>query len=576
MKRNLCALLGLLVPTLLLAACEPKRSVDLVLRDVKVIDVESGAVVSGQVVVVDQGVIEAVLPDTREGQFEAAQMVDADGSFLIPALGDAHVHLQYPSELENYRRHGVGLVVNMSGGPTHLALRDDVRQGRRDGPRIVTVGPTLDGPRPTNPLFTSVTPETAPEIVGWMAEQGYDAVKVYQQMDAETLRSVIDAARDKGMITTGHVSRESGIEGALEAGLRYVAHGEELAFEAFEEEPRRFDRSQIPTLAARLAERGVTVTPMIRYLQDVPPQVLALDSFLAQDAFAALPAGMKLSFGARQGWFANRESPDAFAAQMEDAAEFVSDLTAALRDRGVPLILGTDAGFGGALPGYGVHLELRSLVAAGLSELEALQTATLNLGRYLQEIGAAEPPWGRIESGFSADLLLLRDNPLENIAATESIAGVALAGRWISEQGLVEIEQNLRNRQELLLPFATAFEDALLEGDVRAAREAVAGIPEEVAGEPLISPDNCIFLGYRYYYRGQRDLAGQLYDLCAEMYPRSAPLWWHIGQAREDGGNRDGAIAAYAKALESNPWYQDPEEAIARLEKAPEGAEPDP
>ena len=277
-----------------------------------------------------------------------------------------------------------------------------------------TAGPTLDGSTPTNPLFTSVTPETADEIVAWIADQGYDAVKVYQQVEAETLEAIVRSAESRGLITTGHVSRDLGVQGALDAGLRHIAHGEELAFESFDEEARRYDRSRIPELADLLSERGVTVTPMINYLEAVPDQVLALDAFLGSDPMNLVPAGMRLSFGPRQGWFSGRDEPAAFAEQMADVAGFVAELTAALNERGVRLILGTDAGFGGAIPGYGVHRELESLVSAGLSELEALHTATLNVGRFLQEIDPNRTPWGRIESGFSADLLLLGRNPLSD------------------------------------------------------------------------------------------------------------------------------------------------------------------
>lgn len=253
---------------------------------------------------------------------------------------------------------------------------------------------------------------------------------------------------------------------------------------------------------------------------------------------------------------------------MADVAGFVAELTAALDGRGVRLILGTDAGFGGAIPGYSVHQELRSLVRAGLSELAALQTATLNVGRYLHELDAGRTPWGRIEPGFAADLLLVRQNPLEEISATEQIAGLALAGRWYGSDDLADLDRRLRARQAALMPHARAFEEALVGGDVEAARHVAASLPADLADEPLISPDNCIFLGYRHYYGGQRELAGRLYEVCAEMHPAAAPLWVHIARAREAGGDAEGAIDAYRRALDSSPWFGQPAEAIRRLETA--------
>ncbi len=551
----------------LLLSCGQREPVDLVIRNATIVDVESGELNTGRAVVVRDGVITDIVSSKRASAYDAATQVDATGGFLMPALADAHVHLEDPSELESYLRYGVGLVVNMAGAPMHLGLREAIEEGRRVAPRIVTVGPTLDGSRPTNPLFTSVTPETAADIVAWIADQGYDAVKVYQQLEAETLSAIVQAAESRELITTGHVSRSTGILGALDAGLRYIAHGEELAFESFDQETGRYDRSRIPALADLLSDRGVTVTPMIDYLEQVPDQVLALEAFLESDPLSLVPAGMRLSFGPRQGWFSGRDEPEAFAEQMADVAGFVAELTAALNARGVPLILGTDAGFGGAIPGFGVHRELHSLVRAGLSELEALQTATLNVGRYLQEIDPNRTPWGRIEPGFSADLLLLGRDPLAGISATEQIEGVALAGRWHTRDDLLQLEGQLRARQSSVLPHAQRFEDAFAEGDVAATREALDSASPDLGDDTLVSPSNCIFLGYRFYYRGRRELAGDLYEICAEMHPDSAPLWWHIGQAREDSDFVQGAIQAYSRALEANPWYRQPAEAIRSLEE---------
>ena len=550
-----------------LLACHPPSQIDLVLRNAAIVDVERGEAVVGRAVLVNQGLVHGVVPEARLSEYRAATTIDCGGGYLIPALADAHVHLGSAAELRNYLLYGVGLVFNMSGGPMHLDLREAVAAGRVEGPEIVTVGPTLDGGEPTNPLFTSVDPESAAEVVGWIADQDYDAVKVYQQMDAPTLSAVVEAATSRGMVVTGHVSRLAGIEGALDAGLRYVAHGEELAFEAFDEASRTFDRDGIAELAAELSRRGVTVTPMIDYLASVPPQVLALDGYLASAPMALLPASTRLSFGPRQGWFSNRDEPAAFARQMEDAAGFVAELTRELHARGVPLILGTDAGFGGAIPGYGVHLELQRLVEAGLSELEALRTATRNVGLYLRRIDPRRTPWGRIEPGFGADLLLLRDDPLEEISATLGIEGVLRAGRWHGAEDLARLEEELRARQTALIASARAFESALVDGDVEAARAAVDSRPAELAGEPLISDANCIFLGYRHYYGGRRELAGRLYEICAEMHPESSPLWVHVARARQAGGDRQGAVDAWRRALDLNPWYEAPGEAIQSLEE---------
>jgi hypothetical protein len=82
-------------------------------------------------------------------------------------------------------------------------------------------------------------------------------------------------------------------------------------------------------------------------------------------------------------------------------------IIARLHRAGVPLLAGTDAPPGvGIVPGMSLHRELGRFVAAGLSPLEALQTATINPARFLEKTGEL----GSIEAGQTADLVLLDAN----------------------------------------------------------------------------------------------------------------------------------------------------------------------
>ena len=538
---------------------------DAIIHNVTIIDVIEGEAVADNAIVVVDGQISDIVSDRHVRDYDVDTIIDGGGNFVIPALADVHVHIQSRAELQSFVRYGVGLVVNMSGGPQHLEMREAVASGELLGPSVISFGPTLDGDPPTNPLFVTVSPDSASEIIEWIDGKGYDAVKVYQQMDDDTLAAVIAAAKARALITSGHVSREIGIEQAINAGQRYIAHGEELAFESFDEASRTYNLGDLPELAERLSKTGVTVTPMVAYLKNIPRQVSGLQEYLASAEMGTVPAAMRMSFDQRQGWFANREDPDGFIDQIKSLTSFVGSLTAELHERDASLVLGTDAGFGGAIPGFSVHEELAALVDVGLSELAALQTATLNVGEYLMNIDPARPTWGQVRPGYVASMVLIGGNPIEDIAATKDIRGVMIGGHWMDRNELGRMEDALARRQQALLPIARAFEDALVSGDPIAARAAIEAIPVEMAGEPLINADNCIFLGYRHYYGGNRPLAGRLYESCAKMHPHSSALWIHIARAFESERRTDAAIQAYRRAGELNPWYGDPESSIDRL-----------
>ena len=129
---------------------------------------------------------------------------------------------------------------------------------------------------------------------------------------------------------------------------------------------------------------------------------------------------------------------------MSEGFEFQRKLTKALSDAGAKLMVGTDALIQTTLPGFSVHRELAELVAVGLTPYEALRASTTRPFEFLRELDQA----GTIEVGKRADLVLLEDDPLEDIANTRSIAGVMIAGRWLSRAELDELTVQLAERTE--------------------------------------------------------------------------------------------------------------------------------
>ena len=100
-----------------------------------------------------------------------------------------------------------------------------------------------------------------------------------------------------------------------------------------------------------------------------------------------------------------------------------------LRDAGIPILAGTDAGYLNSFnyPGIGLHDELQRYVEAGLTPREALASATLTGPKFL---GHADR-YGAVAKGKSADILMLDANPLMDISATRKIRGVVTKGQWL-------------------------------------------------------------------------------------------------------------------------------------------------
>src|SRR5690606_41401968 len=84
------------------------------------------------------------------------------------------------------------------------------------------------------------------------------------------------------------------------------------------------------------------------------------------------------------------------------------------------------------VPGFSIHHELDGMINAGLKPLEAIQTGTINPATFFDE------SFGEVKEGYYADLILLDDNPLENIDNLKNPVGIMERGQWM-DRATIEI-----------------------------------------------------------------------------------------------------------------------------------------
>ncbi len=141
----------------------------------------------------------------------------------------------------------------------------------------------------------------------------------------------------------------------------------------------------------------------------------------------------------------------------------LTTLTGALHRAGVPILAGTDAAPGVfVVPGFSLHDELAEMVAAGLTPMEALQTATSNPARFWSRTDI-----GRVAPNTLADLVLLAKDPTADIHNTTTIRAVVAAGKLDARaaragllHGVETAPLRLRGRPRRKRPLANNREDA--------------------------------------------------------------------------------------------------------------------
>ncbi len=456
---------------LTIAACGDRAptSADLVITHATVIDVSDGTLAADQTIFVEANRIVAILPSRDASVPAGATIVDATDRYVIPGLWDAHVHSAASTDwhFPLLVAHGVTAVRNMhSTVDTALALTNALKRtlagGELLGPRLLANGPLIDGDPPAWPgALVATTPEEGRAAVDSLASSGADFIKVYDALSPEVFLAIASQARARGIPMDGHMPMlVPPTEGAA-AGMRTVEHlgGIAMGCSAKADSLRTAYtalRTQAPTmpfpdgmlatfaLGRRASDTrdsaacqetvnayrqaAVAVTPTLTmFTSGDHPEIVLGDSAhmrLVPSAVAAEWSGM-----------AGSSLTSTIAELMAPVAKTSLDNLRMLHNGGVVILAGTDLGNPFLVPGASLHDELALLVAAGLSPLEALQTATHNPARVF---GLADS-LGSLGPGMIADLVLLTANPLDDIGNVRLVAGVVLNGRYLDRTTLDQI-----------------------------------------------------------------------------------------------------------------------------------------
>ena len=397
-----------------------------------------------------------------------AQVIDATGKFLIPGLWDMHVHwYEYDKAyLRLFTVNGVTGVRIMWGAPIHFQWRKEIQDGNLLGPRMVIASTIVDGPKPIWPASIAVANDAeGRQAVIKLKQAGYDFIKVYSVLPREAYFAIADESKKQGLEFAGHVPFSVSAAEASDAGQRSIEHltGILAACSTREEELRKsyMDAYSNPPQGQRLPGPART-RPLTRMMLETfsPEKAAALFARLKRNhtwqcpTFTVLRSGAfindpnfrndpRLKYMPRQlrtQWdpstdfrFKDRTAEDFDLSRMVYKQQI--ELVGMMHRAGVEFLAGTDVSNPYCFPGFSLHDELALLVQAGLSPMEALQSATLNPARFLGK----EKELGTVEKGKIADLVLLEANPLEDIRNTTKINSVVLNGRLLDRKALHQL-----------------------------------------------------------------------------------------------------------------------------------------
>jgi imidazolonepropionase-like amidohydrolase len=368
------------------------------------------------------------IAEIRDGFVGEGEIVDLRTAFVLPGLIDSHVHLtgeQSPtSRLDGVTQSNTdqafigarnarktldaGFTTVADLGATNeaiFALRDAIRRGDVAGPRIIASGEAVSihgGHGDVNGyrddimhLFTGESicsgPEDCMRAVRLQVRSGADIIKITatggvlsntaaglaQQFSEAELAAIVEAAHRMGRQVTAHAHGADGINSFLRAGGDSIEHGTYLDDESI-----------------RLMRReGVWLVPTL----------------MAGDFVYRIATGPNNFFTPAQ------------TAKALEAGPRMLDMARRAHEGGVRIAFGTDSGVSAHGDNAG---EFALLVRAGLTPLEAIQTATVNAAAHLKLSDQA----GRLTPGMPADLIAVTGDPLGDVTELERVRFVMKGG----------------------------------------------------------------------------------------------------------------------------------------------------
>ena len=444
-----------------------QRADTFLIRDARIFIGDGKTIESGSVLVRGGKIAEIYEGPAPDPETLKAELVEAAGKTLLPGLIDVHVHLTplggVSSDNGDYQPSKsmpraaaallyCGVTAARSAGDgldAALKLRADIGTGAKLGAQLFVYGPlfTADAARGTEFLVnlpaavrntlmpqlvrTPKTPEEARREVRGLKTAGVDGLAaileagwgdgaVSDRLDLLLARSVAEEARARNLPLAIHTGTALDVADAVEIGATSIEGGSW--------------RDELPdTLLERMARQGVYYDPMLSvteaYGRYYGANAEGLNNSLVQQAVS--PRVLT----ATRGFLASGKSTDpSKAAQFQQALEQARSNLLRVWAAGIPLVMGTDAGYPLVFHGPSLHHELHLWVQAGIPPTIALQAATANAAKLLRAANRI----GSIRKGLDADFLLVDGNPLDDIAATERISLVVFKGERIRRPALFD------------------------------------------------------------------------------------------------------------------------------------------
>ncbi len=447
---------------------------DRFLTNVTVIDVTDGSALNDQTIIVRGDRIFEISPSEDVRLPEGASIL-VTGGYAVPGLWDMHVHTMTDPDAALEYFFPLFLANGVTGIRDMGSVVDGIVETRSRvaedasifSPHLYVSGPLLDGQKlpwyGDLPLVLKTAEDVDRELPKLKAA-GMDFLKVYDALPESTYDAVVAFGAENDLPIAGHTPKGVNLTGAGLAKQRSAEHLSPFGFRDCLAEPDMWFQRAIN---AKFGEGFQAYYEVTQELFE------ALDRDACKSAFETMAAGgtrftptlvMELNDRSRipeqdlqylqpvgREWCETGLSgiDQADPVLRETVFAGYAKLLNEMREADVIIIAGSDVPNNCLVPGFSLHWELERLVEVGLTPLEALQSATVHAAKAMDR----GDEMGQIAPGYFADILVLDQNPLQDVAHLREFKGIMASGRWIADAERVLIMDDVGEylaSQELL------------------------------------------------------------------------------------------------------------------------------
>jgi len=553
-------------------SCSKPIEADLVITNVNIIDVKTGDVHSNMDVIIDGETITSIFEHKNNSNYKSANVIDGTDKFLIPGLWDMHTHTWwgykdfFPLLLAN----GVTGIREMFGDlDTIKKIRLEIASGDIIGPMIFSAGDIIDGDPPSiSSSDVAKTPEEGRELVRKQKAEGADFIKVYNSLERDVYFAIADECKKQNIMLAGHIPHKITLTEALSVNHSSIEHFfgildyssdtkglfqiDSLRTKRFNylEHYKRTDylnktynKSKENEVIALLSKSDIWICPTFTVHKGFIRQY---DYYYSDDRIDYMPDYAMNDWK----WITASDS-----ILSKDNARMLNidktwynlmiSLIKPLQTSGAKFLAGSDYANPYTYPGFSLHEELEIFVEeAGLTNLEALQTATINPAIFMGK----ESEFGTIENGKLANLVLLDKNPLDNINNTRSINSVLISGQYFEGQKLRDNIEEIAKLNRLPKINDVLFK-IIQQQDIESAISEYHNLKETQPEAYNFSVSQLNGLGYQLLGIQKIQEAIAIFKLNTDMFPEDGNAYDSLGDAYLANNDTINAIKAYETAV---------------------------